>query len=140
LSQTNIAVIERRRALEFVPTIIVNDRRTTPPSAGLSSTVTTLGRADRGPTPDIQFVQTSSSTGRITSAAYNRRWPSWRSGRNRRGRGAGGAPFRMQCLHTAHHRNRATILGEEALREPAEPGDHGGAATRWAAAAHWQNR
>ena len=71
LSQPNIAVVERRRAPEFVPTIVVNDRPGTPPSAGLSSTVVTLGRADRGPAPDIRFVQTSSSTVRITSGAYD---------------------------------------------------------------------
>jgi hypothetical protein len=71
LSQPNIAVVERRRALEFVPSIIVNDRPTTPPSAGLSSTVITLGPADRGRAPDIRFVQTSRSTVRITSGAYD---------------------------------------------------------------------
>jgi type VII secretion protein EccE len=71
LSQPNIAVIERRRAAEFVPTIIVNDRPVALPSAGLSSTVVTLGRADSGPAPDIRFVQTSQSTVRITSGAYD---------------------------------------------------------------------
>jgi hypothetical protein len=70
LSQPNITVVERRRAPEFVPTIIVNDRPVTPPSAGLSATVVTLGAADRGPAPDIRFVQTSDSTVRITSGAY----------------------------------------------------------------------
>ena len=69
LSQPNIAIVERRRAPEFVPTIIVNDRPVALPSAGLSSTVITLGRADRGPAPDIRFVQTSRSTVRITSGA-----------------------------------------------------------------------
>jgi type VII secretion protein EccE len=69
LSQPNIAIVERRRAPEFVPTIIVNDRPVALPSAGLSSTVVTLGRADRGPAPDIRFVQTSRSTVRITSGA-----------------------------------------------------------------------
>src|SRR5215470_15494924 len=64
LSQPNIAVVERRRALDFVPTIIVNDRPVTPPSAGLSATVVMLGRSDRGPRP------TSGSTVRITSGAY----------------------------------------------------------------------
>ena len=77
LSQPNIAVVERRRALEFVPSIIVNDRPTTPPSvglssAGLSSTVITLGRADHGPAPDIRFMQISSSTVRITSGGATR--------------------------------------------------------------------
>jgi type VII secretion protein EccE len=71
LSGPNIAVVERRRALEFVPTVIVNDRPTTPPSAGLSSTVITLGQAEAGPAPDIRFVQTSRSTVRITSGAYD---------------------------------------------------------------------
>jgi type VII secretion protein EccE len=71
LSGPNIAVVERRRALEFVPTIIVNDRPVALPSAGLSSTVITLGRAEAGPAPDIRFVQTSRSTVRITSGAYD---------------------------------------------------------------------
>jgi len=71
LAQPNIAVVERRPALDFVPTIIVNDQPAMPPSAGLSSTVITLGRADRGPAPDIRFVQTSRSTVRITSGAYD---------------------------------------------------------------------
>ena len=71
LSQPNIAIVERRRAPEFVPTIIVNDRPVALPSAGLSSTVVALGRADHGPAPDIRFVQTSRSTVRITSGAYD---------------------------------------------------------------------
>ncbi|PXX03218.1 type VII secretion protein EccE [Mycolicibacterium moriokaense] len=71
LSQPNIAVVERRRGPEFVPTIIVNDRPVTHPSVGLSATVVTLGHADRGPAPDIRFVQTSRSTVRITSGAYD---------------------------------------------------------------------
>jgi type VII secretion protein EccE len=71
LAQPNIAVIERCGAPEFVPTIIVNDRLAMPPSAGLSSTVITLGRAERGPAPDIRFVQTSRTTVRITSGAYD---------------------------------------------------------------------
>ena len=61
--------MERRRAPEFVPTTIVNDRPVTPPSAGLSATVVTLGHADCGPAPDIRFAQTSDSTVRITSDA-----------------------------------------------------------------------
>ncbi len=68
-SQPNITVVERRRAPEFVPTTIVNDRPVTPPSAGLSAPVMTLGHADCGPAPDIRFVQTSDSTVRITSGA-----------------------------------------------------------------------
>ena len=71
LSQPNIAVVERRRAPEFVPTIIVNDRPVTPPSAGLSATVVTLGEADRGPAPDIRFVQNSRTAVRITSGSYD---------------------------------------------------------------------
>jgi hypothetical protein len=71
LAQPNIAVVERSHALDFVPTIIVNDQPTMPPSGGLSSTVITLGGADRGPAPDIRFVQTSRSTVRITSGAYD---------------------------------------------------------------------
>ena len=71
LSGPNIAVVERRRALNFVPTIIVNDRPVALPSAGLSSTVITLGPAEAGPAPDIRFVQTSRSTVRITSGAYD---------------------------------------------------------------------
>ena len=71
LSGPNIAVVERRRALDFVPSIIVNDRPVALPSAGLSATVITLGRADGGPAPDIRFVQTSSSTVRITSGPYD---------------------------------------------------------------------
>jgi hypothetical protein len=51
--------------------MIVNDRPVTHPSAGLSATVVTLGRADRGPAPDIGFVQTSRSTVRITSGTYD---------------------------------------------------------------------
>ena len=37
VSQPNIAVVERGRPAEFVPTIIVNDRPHVAPSAGLSS-------------------------------------------------------------------------------------------------------
>jgi type VII secretion protein EccE len=72
LSAPNIAVVDRRRPPEFVPTIIVSDRPTTPPSAGLSSTVITLGGADgAGPAPDLSFEQTSDSTVRITTAALS---------------------------------------------------------------------
>jgi hypothetical protein len=68
VSQPNIAVVEPRRPAEFVPTIIVNDRPQIAPSAGLSSTVITLGpsTADAA-VPDIQFEQTSQSTVRITT-------------------------------------------------------------------------
>jgi type VII secretion protein EccE len=66
LAQPNIAVVERRRPAEFVPTIIVNDRPISAPSAGLSSTVITLGTIDpRGPEPDLHFEQTSRSTVRV---------------------------------------------------------------------------
>lgn len=66
LAQPNIAVVERRRPAEFVPTIIVNDRPISAPTAGLSSTVITLGKIDpRGPDPDLYFEQTSRSTVRV---------------------------------------------------------------------------
>jgi len=66
LAQPNIAVVERRRPAEFVPTIIVNDRPISAPTAGLSSTVITLGKIDpRGPEPDLYFEQTSRSTVRV---------------------------------------------------------------------------
>ena len=45
MSQPIIAVVERGRTAEFVPTIIVNDRPHIAPSAGLSSAVITLGAA-----------------------------------------------------------------------------------------------
>jgi type VII secretion protein EccE len=70
LAQPNIAVVEHRRAAEFVPTIIVNDRPISAPSAGLSSTVITLGKVDdRGPEPDVCFMQTSRSTVRIIAGS-----------------------------------------------------------------------
>lgn len=66
VEQPNIAVVERRRRSEFVPTIIVNDRPVNAPAAGLASTVITLGqRAKGGPAPDLHFVQTSRSAVRI---------------------------------------------------------------------------
>jgi type VII secretion protein EccE len=66
LAQPNIAVVERRQRAEFVPTIIVNDRPISAPSAGLSSTVITLGKIDpRGPDPDLHFEQSSRSTVRV---------------------------------------------------------------------------
>ena len=66
LAQPNIAVVQRHRPAEFVPTIIVNDRPISAPSAGLSSTVITLGKIDpRGPDPDLYFEQTSRSTVRV---------------------------------------------------------------------------
>jgi len=70
LAQPYIAVVERRRPPEFVPTIIVSDRPS-PPSAGLASTVITIGRpAPDAPTPDLHFAQTSRSTVRITTATF----------------------------------------------------------------------
>ena len=67
LTQPNIAVAERRRAPEFVPTITVNDRPTAISAAGLSSTVITLGRPESGLPPDLHFRQTSESTVHITT-------------------------------------------------------------------------
>ncbi|OBJ10844.1 type VII secretion protein EccE [Mycobacterium sp. 1465703.0] len=70
VSQTNIAVVEARRPAEFVPTVIVNDRATIAPQAGLSSTVITVGLSPTDAmVPDIHFQQTSESTVRITTAA-----------------------------------------------------------------------
>lgn len=70
VSQPNIAVVEPRRPAEFVPTIIVNDRPHIAPSAGLSSTVITLGRSpSETAAPDIRFEQTSDSTVEITTAS-----------------------------------------------------------------------
>jgi hypothetical protein len=70
VSQPNIAVVEARRPAEFVPTIIVNDRPHIAPSAGLSSTVTTLGRSPSdAAVPDIRFQQISGSRVRITTAS-----------------------------------------------------------------------
>jgi hypothetical protein len=71
LSQPMIAVMDRGRAPDFVPTIIVNDRASTPPSAGLAATVITLGRAERGPAPDLRFVQTSPSSVRVSTVLWN---------------------------------------------------------------------
>lgn len=71
LSQPMIAVMDRGRAPDFVPTIVVNDGANTPPSAGLASTVITLGRAERGPAPDLRFVQTSPSSVRVSTVLWN---------------------------------------------------------------------
>jgi type VII secretion protein EccE len=69
VSQPNVAVVERGRPAEFVPTIIVNDRPHIAPSAGLSSTVITLGHSPSdAAAPDIRFEQISESTVRITTA------------------------------------------------------------------------
>jgi type VII secretion protein EccE len=69
VSQPNIAIVQPGRPAEFVPTIIVNDRPHLAPSAGLSSTVITLGTAGSDTAaPDMRFEQTSQSTVRITTA------------------------------------------------------------------------
>lgn len=69
VSQTNIAVIETRQPAEFVPTMIINDRATIAPQAGLSSTMITVGHSPTDAmVPDIRFEQTSESTVRITTA------------------------------------------------------------------------
>lgn len=70
VSQTNIAVVEAGRPAEFVPTVIVNDRATIAPQAGLSSTVITVGHSPTDAmVPDIHFEQTSESHVRVTTAA-----------------------------------------------------------------------
>ncbi|WP_425004988.1 type VII secretion protein EccE [Mycolicibacterium sp. S3B2] len=70
LAQPNIAVVERRRPAEFVPSIIVNDRPLMAPPAGLSATVITLGRAQPGgQEPDIHFRQISREAVRISTAS-----------------------------------------------------------------------
>jgi len=70
VSQPNIAVVEPGRPAEFVPTIIVNGRPHIAPSAGLSSTVITLGHSvSDAAVPDIRFEQISESTVRITTAS-----------------------------------------------------------------------
>jgi hypothetical protein len=80
-------LVERRRPPEFVPTIIVSDRPS-PPSAGLASTMITIGRpAPDAPTPDLHFEQTSSSTVRIATATFTTAVVIARSVRNRRGLG-----------------------------------------------------
>jgi hypothetical protein len=67
LTQPNIAVAERLRPPQFVPTIAVNDRPTALSAAGLASTVISLGRAEAGLPPDLQFTQTSNSTVQIST-------------------------------------------------------------------------
>lgn len=70
VSQPNIAIVEPGRPAEFVPTILVNDRPPITPSAGLSSTVITLGHhPSETAMPDIRFQQTSESTVEITTAS-----------------------------------------------------------------------
>ena len=71
LEQPLIAVVDRRHPPEFVPSIIVSDRASGPPPAGLASTVLTIGDAERNaPTPDMSFTQISASTVRIATAAF----------------------------------------------------------------------
>jgi hypothetical protein len=94
LTQPNIAVVDRRGVPDFVPTIVVNDRPTAPPSAGLSATVITLGRDAGGPHPTCASCRPPSP--RCGSARGQPRltWPSWRSGESRPGpdERAGAAP------------------------------------------------
>jgi hypothetical protein len=60
LAQTNVAVMQWGCTLDFVPSIVVDDQPGASPSAGLSSTVITLGRSEtHRPVPDLRFVQTS---------------------------------------------------------------------------------
>jgi len=80
LEQPLIAVVDRRHPPEFVPSIIVSDRASGPPPAGLASTVITVGdTADarsrttserNAPTPDLSFTQISASTVRISTSAF----------------------------------------------------------------------
>jgi hypothetical protein len=56
LAQATFAVVERRRAPDFVPIIVINDRPTAPPSAGLSSTVSKLGVWDMSRTWKPSFL------------------------------------------------------------------------------------
>ena len=72
LEQPLIAVVDRRHPPEFVPSIIVSDRASGPPPAGLASTVITIGDGERNaPTPDLSFTQTSASTVRISTSAFS---------------------------------------------------------------------
>lgn len=71
LAQPFIAVANRSRPPEFVPSIIVSDRPGSPPAAGLASTVITIGRGEiDGHTPDLRFVQISPSVVRITAPTF----------------------------------------------------------------------
>lgn len=65
VSQPSIAVVERRRPAEFVPTIIVSDHPRVAPPAGLAPTVITVGHAPDGSAPDIRFQQNSPTAVRI---------------------------------------------------------------------------
>jgi len=64
IAEPNIAVVTPGQPAGFVPSIIVNDNAQIAPSAGLSSTVITLGRSQSG-TPDLRFQQIDDSTIRI---------------------------------------------------------------------------
>ncbi|GAA2424426.1 type VII secretion protein EccE [Mycolicibacterium llatzerense] len=68
IAEPNIAVVTPGRPAEFVPSIIVNDNAQIAPSAGLSSTVITLGRSQSG-APDMRFQQIDESTIRIIHGA-----------------------------------------------------------------------
>jgi type VII secretion protein EccE len=70
LEQPLITIFDRRHPREFVPSIIVSDRRAGPPPAGLASTVITLDRTEAEAPPDISFTQTSRSMVRIATAAF----------------------------------------------------------------------
>jgi hypothetical protein len=64
--------VHRSRPPEFVPSIIVSDRPGTPPAAGLASTVITIGRGETGGTAaDLEFLQTSNSTVRISAPTFS---------------------------------------------------------------------
>jgi len=70
LAQRHLTVVEPGRHADFVPTIIVNDHAQIVPSAGLSSTVITLGHnPSEAARPDVLFQQTSENTVRITAGA-----------------------------------------------------------------------
>lgn len=75
LEQPMIAVVDHRHPSEFVPSIIVSDRASGPPPAGLAATVIAIGQSgamnsETEPAPDISFVQTSPSMVRIATAAF----------------------------------------------------------------------
>jgi type VII secretion protein EccE len=70
LEQPLIAVVDRHHPPEFVPSIIVSDRATGPPPAGMASTVISIDDAEPAAAPDISFAQTSASMVRITTAAF----------------------------------------------------------------------
>jgi type VII secretion protein EccE len=72
LSQPYIALVHRSQPPEFVPSIIVSDRPGTPPAAGLASTVITIRHGETGSTAaDLEFLQASNSTVRITAPTFS---------------------------------------------------------------------